>query len=112
MSDGVASIQARINEIEQRFVIPSQRLSARAPVGANGLAFAQVLDTATALNGGTIAGAGAVPTRLGAYAGPGKAQTFLRSALAQAGDPYVWGSTASSSDPNPGTFDCSELVKW
>jgi cell wall-associated NlpC family hydrolase len=39
-------------------------------------------------------------------------QTFLQSALAQTGDRYVWGSSASPTDPNPSAFDCSELVKW
>ena len=37
---------------------------------------------------------------------------FLDLALAQQGKPYVWGSTASTSDPNPASFDCSELTKW
>jgi cell wall-associated NlpC family hydrolase len=40
-------------------------------------------------------------------------QTFLQSALAQKGDPYVYGApTASPSDPDPDVFDCSELVRW
>jgi cell wall-associated NlpC family hydrolase len=39
-------------------------------------------------------------------------QQFVDNALAQQGKPYVWGSTASTSDPNPASFDCSELTKW
>ena len=30
----------------------------------------------------------------------------------QNGKPYVWGSSASPTDPNPVSFDCSELTKW
>lgn len=39
-------------------------------------------------------------------------QAFLDAAMAQAGDRYVFGATASIDDPDPDTFDCSELVKW
>jgi cell wall-associated NlpC family hydrolase len=39
-------------------------------------------------------------------------QQFIETALAQAGKPYVWGATASTTDPNPPAFDCSELTKW
>jgi cell wall-associated NlpC family hydrolase len=114
MSDGVASIQARISEIEQRFVIPSQRSAATGTAAAtNGLAFAQVLDAATALGtSGGATGLSGAATNLGGYGASGKTQTFVQSALAQAGDPYVWGSNASPTDPNPSAFDCSELVKW
>jgi cell wall-associated NlpC family hydrolase len=37
---------------------------------------------------------------------------FLLNALAQTGDAYVWGASASPTDPHPKAFDCSELVKW
>jgi cell wall-associated NlpC family hydrolase len=37
---------------------------------------------------------------------------FLHAALAQSGDAYVFGAETSASDPNPDTFDCSELVQW
>ena len=40
------------------------------------------------------------------------AQAFLATALSQRGKPYVWGSSASPSDPSPKSFDCSELTKW
>ena len=39
-------------------------------------------------------------------------QQFLTNALAEQGKPYVYGATAQISDPNPKSFDCSELTKW
>ena len=44
--------------------------------------------------------------------GDRRASTFVKLALAQAGDRYIWGAEASSSNPNPSAFDCSELVEW
>ncbi|MFV0458447.1 MAG: NlpC/P60 family protein [Actinomycetales bacterium] len=38
--------------------------------------------------------------------------TFVDVALAQAGDEYVFGATASLDDTDPDTFDCSELTRW
>jgi cell wall-associated NlpC family hydrolase len=43
---------------------------------------------------------------------PTALRTFLDSALAQHGDPYVWGAEAKVSNPDPHAFDCSELVQW
>ena len=40
------------------------------------------------------------------------AEYFVREALAQAGDRYVFGAEARGDDPNPTAFDCSELVQW
>ncbi|MFI7602516.1 peptidoglycan-binding protein [Actinoplanes sp. NPDC049681] len=37
---------------------------------------------------------------------------FVKIALTQQGDPYVFGSEAEFDDPNPDSFDCSELVEW
>ncbi|MET0132541.1 MAG: NlpC/P60 family protein [Kibdelosporangium sp.] len=37
---------------------------------------------------------------------------FLDSAVAQSGDRYVFGAETKLNDPNPGVFDCSELVEW
>ncbi|MFI7545692.1 peptidoglycan-binding protein [Actinoplanes sp. NPDC049599] len=37
---------------------------------------------------------------------------FAKIALTQQGDPYVFGSEAEFDDPNPDSFDCSELVEW
>jgi Bacterial TSP3 repeat/NlpC/P60 family len=42
----------------------------------------------------------------------GAAELFVEEALAQAGDRYVFGAEANPNDPNPTTFDCSELVQW
>jgi NlpC/P60 family len=42
----------------------------------------------------------------------GTTSTFLATAISQQGKPYVWGSTASPTDANPASFDCSELTKW
>ncbi|HKE73341.1 MAG TPA: NlpC/P60 family protein [Acidimicrobiales bacterium] len=39
-------------------------------------------------------------------------QQFLDAALAQTGDPYIWGAEAHADDPNPKAFDCSELTQW
>jgi hypothetical protein len=46
------------------------------------------------------------------YPRGGSTQRFVQVALAQAGDRYVFGGEARLDDPNPGTFDCSELVQW
>jgi cell wall-associated NlpC family hydrolase len=37
---------------------------------------------------------------------------FLDNALAEKGKPYVYGATARISDPDPKSFDCSELTLW
>jgi len=37
---------------------------------------------------------------------------FLDAAMAQTGDRYVFGAETRLGDPNPSTFDCSELVQW
>jgi cell wall-associated NlpC family hydrolase len=39
-------------------------------------------------------------------------EEFVREALAQAGDRYVFGVQDSLNDPNPTAFDCSELTRW
>jgi cell wall-associated NlpC family hydrolase len=80
--------------------------------------------TAGSVTGGHTAGTGLVGGPTGAEltgselpggghpAGDGPLHTFLDSALAQQGDPYVWGAETSVSDPNPKAFDCSELIQW
>jgi cell wall-associated NlpC family hydrolase len=60
--------------------------------------------TGSATPTGTTSALGATPNAT--------TQQFLDTALAQNGKPYVWGSTALASDPNPASFDCSELTKW
>lgn len=37
---------------------------------------------------------------------------FVNFALKQAGKPYVFGGAISDEDPDPVSFDCSELVEW
>ena len=135
-ADGVASIQARIQEIEQRFVTPSRTSTATstAASGTSNQSFADMLsaaaslgtDTSTGDGTGTGTGTSALTSLLaGALNGTagttattgtttttGKTQAFLQNALAQSGDAYQWGATASPTDPNPTAFDCSELVKW
>jgi cell wall-associated NlpC family hydrolase len=41
-----------------------------------------------------------------------KLDAFLHTAVAQTGDHYVFGHEVDLNDPNPNTFDCSELVEW
>lgn len=40
------------------------------------------------------------------------AYDFVNLCLAQAGDAYVYGAEASTSDADPDAFDCSELIQW
>lgn len=44
--------------------------------------------------------------------GSGSVGDFLKAALAQDGDKYVFGHEVDLKDANPDTFDCSELVQW
>lgn len=37
---------------------------------------------------------------------------FVNFALKQAGKPYVFGGAINDEDPDPTSFDCSELVEW
>jgi cell wall-associated NlpC family hydrolase len=37
---------------------------------------------------------------------------FVEAALAQEGDRYVFGAEAGLDDPDPDSFDCSELTQW
>jgi cell wall-associated NlpC family hydrolase len=39
-------------------------------------------------------------------------QSFLANALTEKGKPYVYGATARVDDPDPKSFDCSELTLW
>lgn len=52
----------------------------------------------------------AVPSNL--PTGRGTVGDFLAAALAQKGDRYRFGAETRLDDPNPDTFDCSELVQW
>lgn len=44
--------------------------------------------------------------------GGGPLGAFLQYALAQQGDKYVFGAEVSLDDPDPDTFDCSEIIQW
>lgn len=68
---------------------------------------------ASAYDGGSDPGVAmdAAPTSGGAGASDALS-TFLNSAEAQIGDPYVWGVGADIDDANPDAFDCSELTRW
>jgi cell wall-associated NlpC family hydrolase len=56
---------------------------------------------------GAITAAMTVPST-----GGGATEQFVQAALAQEGDPYVWGVNADLGDADPDAFDCSELVEW
>lgn len=58
---------------------------------------------------------GTITTPSGSGGGASSSATverFVQTALAQAGDRYVYGAEASKNDPDPDAFDCSELVEW
>jgi cell wall-associated NlpC family hydrolase len=69
------------------------------------------LSTLLAQVSGAQAGSTTGLQSVGASANPIATQ-FVSTALSQSGKPYVWASSASASDPNPVSFDCSELTKW
>jgi cell wall-associated NlpC family hydrolase len=48
----------------------------------------------------------------GATSGAPTATEFVNTALSQVGKPYAYGAEAAPSNPNPSSFDCSELVQW
>ncbi len=77
-----------------------------APTGAATQAPPTTSSGATAASGGPARVPSAVPT------GRSSSGDFLRAALAQKGDRYVFGAETRLNDPNPNTFDCSELVQW
>ncbi|MDX2010438.1 MAG: peptidoglycan-binding protein [Myxococcaceae bacterium] len=54
----------------------------------------------------------APPGRPPGGSGTGTTQEFLWNALGQQGKSYVYGAETNLNDPNPQTFDCSELVEW
>ncbi len=138
MTDGIAGVQARIQEISQQFFTPARGTSNTPGAAAGNTTFAEMLSAAASLGtdgtgteatagsplaalltglGGTGTGTpgqvtGTAIGTLGSYGSSTKTQTFLQNALAQAGDPYVWGASANPADPNPKAFDCSELVRW
>lgn len=69
--------------------------------------------------GGGVSGGGGAGMPTGEHpdlsslpTGSGTVGDFLSAALAQDGDRYVFGAETNLDDPNPDTFDCSELVQW
>lgn len=75
-------------------------------------AYAQWADEADELLDAVVA---TIPRDTGDGKAGGGARTageFVRIALEQAGDAYVYGAEAAKSDPDPDAFDCSELVEW
>jgi cell wall-associated NlpC family hydrolase len=62
--------------------------------------------------GGLAPSAADMTASVGTAGGGGATEAFVQAALAQAGDAYVFGAEADPDDPNPTTFDCSELVQW
>ncbi len=75
----------------------------------------QLAQLSQATSGSGLSGTNAaLATAGGTGSGGGSALAlqFLDTALSQKGKPYVYGATASTSDPNPKAFDCSELTKW
>jgi cell wall-associated NlpC family hydrolase len=63
--------------------------------------------TADGVNGGSTSAGGA-----SGGGGDGQIDRFVAEALRMAGKKYVFGAEAAASDPNPRSFDCSELVEW
>jgi len=85
-------------------------------LGAGGMAAASGMTSAIGSSPdlssllGQLTGSAATPS-IGTEPNP-TAMQFVSTALSQSGKPYVWGSSASPTDPNPVSFDCSELTKW
>jgi cell wall-associated NlpC family hydrolase len=97
----------------------SYRSEALAAASASGDTGAVGVWTGTEGYGHPLAAGQAGPgAPIGAPGGPvgggesSSLQTFLDSALGQTGDRYVFGAETRLDNPNPDTFDCSELVQW
>lgn len=157
--EGIAAVQARIQQIQQQVNSVLAPATGTPATGAKtGADFASLLtdamstQTASAIGTGTdgttssassgllsglvssLTGSGAstgtaatpdITSLISSLTGGGSGTTstiggvpnattqqFVETALTQQGKPYVWGSSASASDPNPASFDCSELTKW
>jgi cell wall-associated NlpC family hydrolase len=145
--DGIAAVQARIQEIQQQLsgvsssptaettrsgastsadfastlssAMGTSALGTQSATGSTDLASTLGLSSSGVTGGGgtdlsallaQVTGSATTPVA-GAAANP-IANQFVSTALSQSGKPYVWASSASASDPNPVSFDCSELTKW
>ncbi len=102
--EGIAAVQARIQEIQQHFL-------KLAPPPAPAAGSASAKGTAAPDFASLLAGASGSAPAATTTSPPG-AQQFLATALAQRGKPYVYAATARIDDPDPKAFDCSELTKW
>ena len=133
MLDSLAAIQARIASIQSRFTAApvggaGGTAPSSAPAGdesfesqlAAALGTDGALETASPVAGQTTSplaplGINGLPPAMAkglARARGTTVEAFVQEALGQTGDRYVFGASTSPSDPNPTTFDCSELVKW
>lgn len=77
------------------------------------------MGTTTTTTTTTAAGTGMTGGMAGGTTGTGDttgtsnlADAFVQAAVEQQGDSYVFGAEASLDDPNPDSFDCSELTQW
>jgi cell wall-associated NlpC family hydrolase len=103
--DGLAAVQARIQEINQMFTARTARSAPPVSTTTTDRSrFATLLADASATSSQSTAYA--------TNASSATAQEFLATALAEKGKPYVYGATALTSDADPKAFDCSELTKW
>ena len=126
--EGIAAVHARIQAIEQQLAgVPSALKAAPTRSGAStSTDFASMLSSAigtrnatssTDLSSTLASTLGSAPaattgtSTIGGGPNPTAVQ-FVSTALSQSGKPYVWGSSASATDANPVSFDCSELTKW
>jgi cell wall-associated NlpC family hydrolase len=109
--EGIAEVQARIQEIRALFAPKVASPSSKTATAAEAMAASptDASDFASLLAGASAPG---VSSATAAGNPTSTATQFLATALAQKGKPYLWGATAQISDPNPKAFDCSELVKW
>lgn len=69
---------------------------AQPPTGQDGVNSSSTSSGTTASGGGT----------------DGQIDQFVSLCLQQVGDRYVFGAEVKLTDPNPNTFDCSELIQW
>jgi cell wall-associated NlpC family hydrolase len=134
--DNIAAVQARIQEIDQIIASRAQgtsQASSATTDASNSSDFAALLasqldpangDSTDPLTGSSSNNIVSQLSQLSQLVNGGAsgavnalgdnklAQQFLSTALSQAGKPYVWGASASPTDPSPKAFDCSELTKW
>jgi len=79
---------------------------------AGGLGLSGTGTTGPGTTGLGTTGLGTTGIGAGTTATNATTQAFLANALAEKGKPYVYGATARISDPDPKSFDCSELTLW